>query len=169
MTASSDVRELVVCANIFVRMDSKYLLLKRSPTKRFAPNFVHPIGGKVDQNENPYVAAQRELMEEAGITVTNMRLEGVFLELLPHKELPVNWLIYHFSGDYVTGELRPTDEGTFVLLEKEEIAAQDLFPSVKATIDKLLDPTVGTVFTAFAYTDDGKIIETSTHINTCIV
>lgn len=169
MTASPDVREFVVCANIFVRMNGKYLLLKRSPTKRFAPNFVHPIGGKADQDENPYVAAQRELMEEAGITVTNMRLEGVFLEIIPHKELPVNWFIYHFSGDYATGELRSTDEGTFVLLERDEIARQDFFPSVKATIDKLLDPAVGTVFTAFAYTDDGKIIETSTHIDACVV
>lgn len=169
MSASSDVRELVVCANIFVRMNGKYLLLKRSPLKRFAPNVVLPVGGKVNQDETPYAAAQRELLEEAGITVTNMRLEGVFLEIIPHKELPVNWLIYHFSGDYATGELRPTDEGTFVLLERDEVAQQDLYPSVKLTIDKLLDPGVGTVFTAFAYTDDGKIIETSTHIDTCIV
>ncbi len=169
MSMSSNVRELVVCANIIVRMNGKYLLLKRSPTKRFAPNFVHPIGGKVDQDENPFVAAQRELMEEAGITVTNMRLEGVFLELLPHKALPVNWLIYHFSGDYATGELRPTDEGTFVFLERDEIAQQDLFPSVKVTIDKLLDPAVGTLFTSFAYDDNEKIIETSKHINACVV
>ncbi|MDP3769879.1 MAG: NUDIX hydrolase, partial [bacterium] len=63
------VHNLVVCANIFVRKDGKYLLLKRSPEKKYAPSVIHPIGGKVDPNENPYTGAQRELFEEAGIKV----------------------------------------------------------------------------------------------------
>ena len=56
------IHNLVICANIFVRKDGKYLLLKRSPLKKYAPNVIHPIGGKVDQGENPYTSAQRELL-----------------------------------------------------------------------------------------------------------
>lgn len=166
---SPDVRELVICANMWVRMNGQHLLLKRAANKKYAPNYVHPIGGKVEENENPLMAAERELMEEAGITVKNIKLEGVFLEILPHKALPVNWLIYHFSGDYDTGELRPTDEGEFVMLDKEEIATQNLFPSVRETVEKLLDSNVGTVWTTFRYDDAEQIDPASKKIDECIV
>lgn len=43
-----NIHKLVICANIFVRKDGKYLLLKRSPKKKFAPGVVHPFGGKLD-------------------------------------------------------------------------------------------------------------------------
>ena len=73
------IHNFVVCANIFVKKDGKYLLLKRSPHKKFAPNFIHPIGGKIDADENPYLGVLRELKEEAGIIVKKVRLEAVIL------------------------------------------------------------------------------------------
>ena len=69
------IHNLVLCANIFVRKDGKYLVMKRSPSKKYLPNAVHPIGGKLDPHEDPYIGAQRELLEEAGIIVKNMRVE----------------------------------------------------------------------------------------------
>jgi 8-oxo-dGTP pyrophosphatase MutT (NUDIX family) len=163
------IHNLVVCANVFVRKDGKYLLLKRSPLKKYAPNVVHPIGGKVDQNENPYVAAQRELLEEAGIKVKNMRLEAVNFEIKPNKDEDENWLIFHFSGDYDAGELTTTEEGEIVLLSPEDVPKQDLFPSVRLIIDHILNPKDGTVFFTLAYDDDGNVIEKSQSINLCAI
>lgn len=56
--------KLVICANVFIRKDDKYLLLRRSPHKKYAPNYVHPVGGKVDLDEDPMEAGKRELLEE---------------------------------------------------------------------------------------------------------
>ncbi len=145
------IHHLVVCANIFVRKDGKYLMLKRSAQKKYAPNVVHPIGGKVDKNEDPYTAAEREVFEEAGITVKNMRLEAVIMEVKPARGEEENWLIFHFSGDYHDGEVCRTEEGDFVLLSAEEIMKQDLFPSVKRVIHHILNPKDGTVFATFHY------------------
>lgn len=164
-----NIHELVVCANIFVKKNGKYLLLKRSHEKKFAPDVVHPIGGKVDANENPFVAAQRELFEEAGIKVKDIRLEACILEIIPHKELPYNWLIFHFSADYNSGELITTEEGEFVLLTKEEVLTQDLFPSVKEVIQNILDPNDGTVFATFKYDERGNIISKKDEVDTCVV
>ena len=72
-----NVHNLVVFANIFVRKDGKYLMLKRSIHKNVAPGFVHPYGGKMNISENPYEAAEREVLEEAGIRVKNLRTEAV--------------------------------------------------------------------------------------------
>ena len=91
------IHNLVVCANIFVRRDGKYLLLKRSAQKKYASSVVHPIGGKVDPDENPYIAAERELLEEAGIKVKNIKLEAVVLELKPVKNEDENWLIFQVT------------------------------------------------------------------------
>ena len=164
-----NIHELVICANIFVRKDGKYLLLKRSPLKKFAPDVIHPIGGKVDANENPFTGAQRELLEEAGIKVKNMRLEAVLLEILPNEGSPYNWLIFHFSADYDSGDLMTTEEGEFVHLDTADIPSQKLFPSVRAVIANILNPNDGTVFATFAYNGKGEIVSETQSIDSCVV
>jgi len=163
------IHNLVICANVFVRKDGKYILLKRSPQKKYAPNFIHPIGGKVDPDENPYTGAQRELFEEAGIKVKNVRLEAVIMEIKPVKGENENWLIFHFSGDYESGELLKTDEGEFVFFDPEDVPNQNLFPSVRPIINNILNPKDGTVFLTVSYDDDGKIIEATESIDLCVV
>ena len=163
------IHNLVICANIFVRKDGKYLLLKRSPQKKYAPNVIHPIGGKVDPNENPYAGAQRELLEEAGIKVKNMRLEAVIMEIKPVKDEDENWLIFHFSADYDSGELITTEEGEFVYLDAGEIPKQDLFPSVRPIIQHILNPKDGTVFFTVSYDDNGKVVEETKSISLCTI
>lgn len=162
------IHEFVVCANIFVRKNGKYLLLKRSPLKKYAPNVVHPIGGKVDPNENPYQAATREVFEEAGIRVKNIKLEAVFLEIAPHAGEKYNWLIFHFSGDYKSGKLKTTEEGEFIFLKPSDIAKQNLFPSVREAIKHIINPHDGTVFmTTYFNNERTKIIKRIKNI--CVV
>lgn len=157
-----------MCANVFVRKDGKYLLIKRSSQKQFAPDVIHPIGGKIDANENPYLAAKREVFEEAGITVKNMRLEAIILEIAPHKTVMIhNWFIFHFSADYESGKIKTTDEGELVLLTKNDVIKAKLFPSVREIIGHILNPDAATVFATFEYDSKGNIIETTKIIDLC--
>ncbi len=167
INSKPNVQHLVVCANLFVRKGDAYLLLKRSPLKVHAPNYVLPVGGKVDQDENPYVAAQRELLEEAGIQIENMQLEACILEVIGKKNTP-NWLIFHFSGDYKSGDLTQTDEGELLWFDKDDIPQQNLFPSVKKIIHHILNPSDGPVFATFHYDKHGEIIEMSYGIDVCV-
>ena len=156
------IHEQVVCANVFIRKDGKYLVLRRSTLKRYAPGYVHPIGGKADKDENPYVAALREVREEAGIAVKNVRLEAVLLEIRPEKNEPYNWFIFHFSADYESGEVKQTEEGELVLLTDEELRKENLFPSVRPIIHHILDREQGTIFATVEYEGDHKVLQYST-------
>lgn len=160
---------MVIGANIFVRKDGKYWWLKRSAQKKSAPKVVHPIGGKLELNENPYLGAQRERLEEAGIKVQNMKLKAVLLEITPHQDIKNNWLIFHFSADYHHGRLKQTEDGDFVLLLGEEIERPELFPSVREVIQPILNSHAGTVFATISYNPDGTVNELTTRIDRCVL
>lgn len=81
---------LVVVSNVFIRKDGKYLLIKRSNNKKYAPGKIHPFGGKIGDNENPYDGAVREVKEETGVDIKNLKLEALILELASEKGLLVN-------------------------------------------------------------------------------
>lgn len=163
-----DIHEQVICANVFIRKDGKYLVLRRSPLKKYAPGVVHPFGGKVDLGENPHTAAIREAYEETGLRVKNLRLEAVLLEIAPVVDEPYNWLIFHFSADYEAGELHPTEEGEAIMLTADELKAEKLFPSVVPVIDHILDAEKGTVFATFEYDTEKQNIIKQT-LDFCIV
>ena len=155
----AEIHQYVVCADIFVKKGDRYLALKRSAQKKYAPNVVAPVGGKVDLNENPYEAVVREVEEEAGVKVKNIKLKAVILELQPEKDEPYNWLVFHFSGEYESGEVIQTDEGELVWLTAEELKAAPLFPSVGQVIEHILDPQSGTVFATFSYKEHEASLE----------
>ena len=152
------IHELVICANCFIKKDGKYLVLRRSKAKKYAPGVIHPVGGKVEPGENPFSAAIREVAEETGVKVGNLRLEAVLLELKPHLNEPWDWLIFHFSGDYISGDVTTTKEGDLVWLTDKEIKQEQLFLSVQQVIGDILDQKKGTVFATMEYDDDKKKI-----------
>ncbi|HKC04405.1 MAG TPA: NUDIX domain-containing protein [Patescibacteria group bacterium] len=162
------VHNLVLVSNVLIRKDGKFLLMKRSAKKKYAPGRIHPFGGKLDPDENPYVGAVREIKEEVGIKIKNLKLEAIVLELQHEEELPVNWLVFYFRADYESGEIISSEEGEAVFLTEYEIKSADLFPSFKSIINNILTPTDGTVFTTNGY----EGFETGLHElakNICVV
>jgi 8-oxo-dGTP diphosphatase len=159
-----DIHNLVICANVFIRRGNKFLVLQRSPQKRWAAGVVHPVGGKVDLGEDPITAAQREAREEAGVAVKNLSLMAVILEIDPVKTEPGNWMIFHFVGDYDSGEVTQTEEGELLWLTQDEIKQARLFPSVQAVIGHMFDQTTGPVFARFEYKTDSEINMAEAHI-----
>lgn len=162
MTLNSplNIHHIVIAVNVFVKKDDKYLVLRRSVQKEVLPGLIHPIGGKIDENEEPLLAAQRELFEESGVTVTNIKLEAVVTEVLAEDDPKYknNWLIFHFSGDYESGEVTESDEGELIWMEKEELLAATMFPSIQTILPHILNPQDGPVFARFEYDEDRNII-----------
>lgn len=151
MNQKPEISPMLICANVFIRKDGKYLLMKRSPNKKYAPNKIHPFGGKMDKGENPFLGAVREVKEEVGIEIENLKLEAMILELSPDKNLEADWMVFYFSADYKSGEVTINEEGEAIYLTANEVKKADLFPSVKTIIDNILDENDGVVFTTNSY------------------
>ncbi|MBT3412811.1 MAG: NUDIX domain-containing protein [Candidatus Jacksonbacteria bacterium] len=165
INSNPHVHNLVMCANVFVRKDGKFLVLKRSAKKKHLANFIHPIGGKIEADEDPYIGAVREVKEEANIDIKNLKLESVILEVQYHQDMDENWLIFNFTADYDSGTITDTDEGELILLSKKELLNAELFASIKETIEQTLNPDDATIFATFTYNEKGEIATKT--INTC--
>ncbi|HEU4966498.1 MAG TPA: NUDIX domain-containing protein [Candidatus Saccharimonadales bacterium] len=148
-----DIHNLIMAANMFVKRDGKLLVIKRSLHKTYMPGFVQPVGGKVDINEGPLQAAERELLEEAGLRIKNIRLEAVSTDV--HQDGINNWQAFYFSGDYVGGEAHVSiDEGELLWLTPEEIKREKVLDSIQRIVDNIYSADHAALFVNYRWDED---------------
>jgi 8-oxo-dGTP diphosphatase len=88
-----------VAVGVILNKKREVLIAQRPPGKYQSGLWEFP-GGKVEENETSYMALQRELLEEVGITV----IDSEFLLQVPYnyvdrKVLLDAWLVTQFVGE----------------------------------------------------------------------
>jgi len=103
----------VIC---ILRSNAGFLLIHRCQEPNLGK--YTPIGGKLGPFETPRAAAIREVKEEAGISVENLRLRGIMTETSPTN---FNWINYVYTDDVT--EITPVKhrEGTLEWVEQERL------------------------------------------------
>jgi 8-oxo-dGTP diphosphatase len=138
-------RKLSVTLECFVKKDGKYLMLHRSPQKRIMPDVWMAPGGHVEFNEGIFTCARREILEETGLSIKNIRLKVIGNGFL--KDLQEEYLFHMLVADYAGGTLTPKNEdGEFVWLTPEEILKlpkllaelHKVFPHILSTDDSVI-------------------------------
>lgn len=61
----------------FVLNGDDVLLMKRAATRRVFPNRYNGLGGHIERYEDPFTSAIREIKEESGLDVHDVRLCGI--------------------------------------------------------------------------------------------
>ena len=93
---------------IFVVKGEQVLLLKGAETKRIWAGKYNGIGGHIERGEDAAGAARRELLEETGLHVDDLRLCGT---LIVDASPGVGIGIFIFRAEYSGGELLDSPEG----------------------------------------------------------
>ncbi len=103
----------VLSVLVYVQRGDEVLVMRRNK----APNlglWIAP-GGKVEVGESPYETACREILEETGLTVAQLRLRGFCTEVSPLPEW--NWMLFIYTTRTFSGVIRPDRrEGDFAWL-----------------------------------------------------
>ncbi len=94
---------IIVGLECFVKKDGKYLMLHRDSSKKIMPDVWMAPGGKLEPGEGLYECARREIKEETGLDIKNLRLKAVGNALLMDSN---QYLYFYFIfADYSGGEL----------------------------------------------------------------
>lgn len=102
---------------VVVRSDGKFLVLRRSKTAPSNPLKWDLPGGVLEYRENPVFGIEREIKEEAGLTVAHMKPFDVF-----GHENPVGfWITIAYMCKFTSGEVTLSYEhDDFKWVTKEE-------------------------------------------------
>jgi 8-oxo-dGTP diphosphatase len=121
---------------VFVFNGGEVLLLKGAPTKRLWANRYNGLGGHVEAGEDVYSAARREVMEEAGLGVHDLRLRGV---VNVDTGQTIGIVFFVFSARCETRETRASEEGALEWVSLDRLPEVDLVEDLPVLLARIRD------------------------------
>jgi 8-oxo-dGTP diphosphatase len=142
----------VVC---FLRCGEELLLLKGAPDKRLWAGLYNGVGGHVERDEDPYQAARLEIREETGLEVADLHLAGIVHVSLADGP---GVLIFLFTAEAPSRELRPSSEGALEWVTLERLAGLPVVGDLPVFLPRLLKAAPGEApFFARSFYRDGRL------------
>lgn len=111
----------------FITHGNDVLLLKRGMHKRVYPGFYNGVGGHIERDEDPLTGAIREMHEETGLDVTDVRCRGIIHVDAGHTN---GIMVFVFTAEATSRDFTDSDEGTLEWVPRQRVSelpvAEDL-------------------------------------------
>jgi 8-oxo-dGTP diphosphatase len=149
---SKDRYKLIPRVLCFVTHGDDVLLLKGAPTKRIWANRYNGLGGHVERGEGVYAAAAREIAEESGVPVRDLRLRGVVTINTGEAD---GIGLYVFTAAALTRETSASSEGALEWVPVARVAEYALVEDLFTLIPRLFSrPPEAPAFSARYFYDE---------------
>ena len=128
---------MILSTLCYLEKDGRYLMLLRNRKKNDVNEgkWISP-GGKFEEGESPEECVRREVTEETGLIVDELRLRGVLTFSSAGWE---NEYIFVFTSDRFHGELIPCNEGELRWIDKADILSLNLWEGDRIFLKMLLE------------------------------
>ena len=131
--------------------DDRILLLKKATG--IGKDKWYPTGGKMRPEETPGTGVAREVYEETGLRVTNLRHHGEVVCYFGHDTPPV-WAVQIFSTSDFSGSLKESSEGVLKWFPLSEIPYDEMWHDDRYWLPLLLEGR--DLDGAFYFNEDGS-------------
>jgi 8-oxo-dGTP diphosphatase len=119
----------------FVQNGDDVLLMKRAPFKRVFPNRYNGVGGHIERDEDPLSSARREILEETGLAVRDVRLRAVY-NIDAGEQSGI--LLFVFTAASDSRDVRANNEGTLHWIPCRDILKYDLVEDLPIILPRIL-------------------------------
>lgn len=142
---------------IFIRREDKFLLIHKRKRDSYGFGKFNGVGGHIEKGEEPFGSARREILEETGLSITNLDLAAIlFIDIGDTPGIEV----FLFGAVYGGGEILQSDEGELSWVTREEIELSDqILEDVPMLIDLSVENSAGDVplIITYSYDEDGTL------------
>jgi 8-oxo-dGTP diphosphatase len=141
----------------FVTNGDDVLLMRRAAHKRVFPNRYNGVGGHIERHEDPLTSAKREILEETGLTVHDLRLSAVY-NIDSGEATGIVLLVFLAMSS--SREVTPNSEGTLHWIPKNEVLRYDLVEDLPMLLPRFLamKDTDSPLFVHVSYDENDMIL-----------
>jgi len=133
----------------FVVCGDEILLMKRGAHKRVFPNRYNGLGGFIERNEDPLTSARREIEEECGLQVDDLRLAAIH-HICADPQMGIMLFVFVAHSSHTTA-LKDTDEGQLEWHPIEKLSHLDLVEDLPLILPRYLRHTGQPLYATVTY------------------
>jgi len=131
----------------------KVLLQKGAATKKIWAGMYNGLGGHIERGEDVLSAAKREVLEESGYEVKDLRINGVvMIDVEPEQGI----CMFVLAGRDLSGDPRTSDEGVLEWVKVSQVDQYNCVEDLPILIPRVLK---GDFFSLqYLYDENGKLM-----------
>jgi len=131
---------MVIYGTLCYVINGKRLLMLKKAAGLFGEGKWNGLGGKIEAKESPEQACIREVYEESGLHVSNLKYHGALRFWFGNtNELTFPTFVYVFSSKSFEGQLKESPEGILCWVDFDKIPYEEMWEDDRHWLPMLIE------------------------------